>query len=164
MPQGPGNNDRPKDQQAEETIVDFSEFRAKKLEEKRRKTERIFFKQILGMYSVVGNEEMRAVELVDVSEEGCAFQVPFDPNDPWPKNMEQIPVRLYFSQDTYLQLHLEIMNSRPCIEEGRRYTRYGCKVDKSLTAYETYAQFVKFLTLYAQHAHKDKGKATVFYL
>lgn len=146
-------------------VVDFTEVRARKLEEKRRNTERIFFKQILGMYCVVGNkDQLRQIEILDVSEEGCSFQVPFDPDDPWPSSLKELDVRLYFSQDTYIPIQLTIQNSRPSIDDGRRYMRFGCSVDQSLSTYKVYCQFVRFLSLYSEHAHRDMGDVTLFYL
>ena len=145
-------------------IVDFNEVRAQKLEEKRRKTERIFFKHLLAVYSVAGNASMFPIELIDVSEEGCSFQVPFNPDKPWPNDANEVPLRLYFSQDTYLEVRVQIQNSRPSIENNARYTRFGCTVDKDTAAYSAYQQFVRFLKLYSEHAHKDKGDVTVFYL
>ncbi|MGE0616470.1 MAG: PilZ domain-containing protein [Bacteriovoracia bacterium] len=148
-----------------EQVIDFEEVRAKKLEEKRRKTERLFFKQLLGVYCVTGAEGgVRQMEIVDVSEEGLSFVTPFDSKDPWPTDSKEIPIRMYFSQDTYLPLHIKVANSRPYIEEGIRYVRYGCVVDQSLTTYEAYKQFVKFLHMYSENAHKDKGGVTHFYL
>lgn len=149
----------------ENHVVDFNEVRANKLDEKRRKTERIFFKHLLGVYCVMGDEKMRAVELVEVSEEGCSFQVPHDTAQVWPpQGMTEFPLRLYFSQDTYLPLQLKITRSRPSIEDGVRYVRFGCSVDQSLSSYEAYVQFVKFLKAYSTHAHKDMGDISVFYL
>lgn len=148
----------------EHEVVDFNEIRAQKMEEKRRKTERIFFHQLLSVYSVVANGTMFPIELVDVSEDGCSFQVPFDPNKPWPTTTDEIPLRFYFSQDTYLEVRVKIQNSRPAIENNARYTRFGCTVDQSMSAYPAYQQFVRFLKLYSEHAHKDRGDVSVFYL
>lgn len=145
-------------------VVDFSQARAQKMDEKRRKTERIFFKHLLSVYTVIGNSKMVPIEIVDVSEEGCAFQVPYNAENPWPKETTDIPLRLYFSQDTYLEIHVKVQNSRPAIEESGRYVRYGCAVDKSTASYLAYQQFVKFLEMYAENAHKDLGDVTVFYL
>ena len=145
-------------------VVDFNEARAQKMDEKRCKTERIFFKHLLGVYCVSGNAQMRPIELIEVSEEGCSFQVPFDAKNPWPTDDGEIPLRLYFSQDTYIPVHIKIQNARPSIEEGSRYMRYGCKVDQNYTSYPAYQQFVKFLKLYSEHAHKDKGDVSIFYL
>ena len=145
-------------------IFNFSEIRKNRLDDKRRKTERIFFKQVLGVYCVIGDAKPHPVELVDVSEEGCAFQVPFNPNKPWPDELQALNMRLYFSQDTYLPVRLRIKNSRPYIEQGVRYIRFGCEVDQSFSSYEAYKQFIKFLGLYSEHVHKDEGNVTLFYL
>ena len=152
-------------QKTTEHVVDFNQARQQKMDEKRRKTERIFFHQLLGVYCVTGNEQIRPIEIVEVSEDGCSFQVPFNPDKPWPESdAKELPMRMYFSQDTYIPVVLKIENSRSCIENGSRYVRYGCSVDKALTSYPAYQQFVRFLKLYAEHAHKDKGDVTVFYL
>lgn len=145
-------------------IVDFAEARAKKLEEKRQNASRIIFKQMLGIYVVTGDEATRALEIIDVSEEGCSFQVPLNIKDPWPSDLKEIPIRMYFSQDTYLPLNLKIQNSRPYLEEGVRYTRVGCVIDNTFSSYEVYKNFVRFLKSYAEQAHKDLGDNTLFYI
>jgi hypothetical protein len=149
----------------ERQVIDFNEMRAQKMEEKRRKTERIFFKHLLSVYTVVGDgKRMTPVEIIDISEEGCSFQVPFNPEKPWPTASTDIPLRLYFSQDTYLEIIAKVVNSKPSIENGARFTRYGCQVDKTMSSYVAYQQFVKFMKLYAEHSHKDLGDISVFYL
>ena len=161
MPQRTGNG---KDTDTNQQVIDFGEARAQKLEEKRRKTERIFFKHLLSVYSVVGESSMFPIELIDVSEEGCSFQIPHDPTKSWPHQTEDLATRLYFSQDTFLEIRLKILNSRACIEEGTRYVRFGCAVDPTTKSFIAYQQFVKFLKLYSEQAHKDMGDITVFYL
>jgi hypothetical protein len=166
MPQGTGNASGPSsnDTQRKQQVVDFNEVRAQRLEEKRRKTERIFFKNLLSVYSVTGDATMSPVELIDVSETGCAFQVPYDAKNPWPTESSQIPLRLYFSQDTYLEIFVSITNSSPSIENNMRYVRYGCAIDSGTASYQAYQQFVRFMKLYAEQAHKDNGDVTIFYL
>jgi hypothetical protein len=147
------------------SVIDFSEVRAQKMDEKRRKTERVFFKNLLSVYCVTGHSEMRAIEMVEVSEEGCSFQVPYDAKNPWPSTLnEDLPIRFYFSQDTYILVRMKIMNARPCIDHGNRYVRYGCAVDKTLKSYPAYQQFVRFMKEYSEHAHKDSGDVSVFYI
>ena len=152
------------DKTDESQVIDFSEARAQRMDEKRRKTERIFFKHLMGIYCVSESTELKQVEVMDVSEDGMSFQIPFTAQDPWPRNATEIPIRLYFSQDTYLPIVLNIQNSRPYIENGVKYLRFGCAIDKTISSYEAYAQFVRFLGAYSQHAHKDTGKVTLFYL
>jgi hypothetical protein len=146
-----------------ESVVDFNQAREQRLEEKRRNTERIFFRNLIGVYSVTGHSKMQPIELIDVSEEGCSFQLPCDPERNWPTSNE-LPIRLYFSQDTYLEIIVRIQNSRPSIENGARFVRYGCMVDKELKSYPAYRAFVTFLKQYSEHAHKDMGDVSVFYL
>ncbi len=148
----------------ENQVVDFMEVRAQKLDEKRRKNERIFFKQMLGVYCVAGNEQLRALEICDVSESGCAFQIPYTGVNPWPNADAELSLRLYFSQDTYLPVQVRVQHSRSHIDNGTRYLRFGCTVDQSSSSYEAYQQFVRFLKLYSEHAHKDMGDVTLFYL
>jgi hypothetical protein len=162
MTQGTGNSSSNGTQA--ERVVDFNEIREQRLEEKRRNTERIFFKNLLSVYSVTGHSKMQPIELIDVSEDGCSFQIPHDPDNAWPNKTTEIPIRLYFSQDTYLEVLARIQNSRPSIENNARFVRYGCTVDKSTKSYPAYQTFVRFLKLYAEHAHKDMGDVTVFYL
>ncbi|MEN9724152.1 MAG: hypothetical protein RJB38_2138 [Pseudomonadota bacterium] len=145
-------------------VVDFNRIRSQKMDEKRRKTERIFFQNLLGVYCVTGNTEVRQLQLVDVSEDGIAFLIPFDTKNPWPRESGDLPIRLYFTQDTYLPIQVRVVNSRPSIENGVRYVRYGCTIDQTLQSYETYSQFVRFLKSFSEQAHKDDGNTSVFYL
>lgn len=170
MPQGSGKPNGPHlvttDDEAVEKkqVVDFAEARAQKLEEKRRKTERVFFRQLLSVYSVIGNAAMFPIEMIDISEDGLSFQTPFNPEKPWPTDMNDVPIRFYFTQDSYLEIRVNIQNARPSIEDGSKFTRYGCSIDRGMTAYPAYQQFVRFLKMYAEHSHKDSGDISVFYL
>ena len=145
-------------------VVDFNEAREQKLEEKRRKNERVLLKNLLGIYCVTEDEKIRAIDVVDVSDDGLSFQITFDPTNPWPNSAKDLGLRLYFTQDTYLPVRVQILNSRPVIDHGIRYVRYGCKIDPSLTSVETFKQFVAFLKSYSEHAHRDLGDVTLFYL
>ncbi len=148
----------------EERVIDFNHAREQKMQEKRRKTERIFFQNLLSTYSVISQSKMHPIELIDVSEEGCSFQIPYHPENPWPTSNNSIPIRLYFSQDTYLEILVTIHNSRDSIENNARFIRFGCTVDVGVKSYLAYQQFVRFLKLYSENAHKDKGDISVFYL
>jgi hypothetical protein len=161
---GGGNNNTGTTDNEVSQIIDFGEARAQRLDEKRRKTERIFFKNLLSVYCVSAGDKMRQMELIEISEEGCSFQIPFDSANPWPRNITQFPVRMYFSQDTYIQIDITIRNSSPYIDNGVRYTRYGCSVDTTTPTYAAFAQFVKFLKTYSELARKDAGDVSLFYL
>lgn len=145
-------------------VVDFNEAREQKLEEKRRKNERVLLKNMLGIYCVTEDEKIRAIDVIDVSENGLSFQLVFDPAHPWPRDEKDVGLRLYFTQDTYLPLRVQILNSRPVIDHGIRYVRYGCSIDPTLSSAETFKSFVTFLKAYSENAHRDLGDVTLFYL
>ncbi len=148
----------------DDQVVDFTAVREKRLDDKRKNTERIFFRDLLSVYSVTGHSKMLPVELIDVSEDGCAFQIPYDPNNLWPNQDDGVPIRLYFSREMYMEIFVRIQNSRHSIEGNHRFLRFGCSVDKGTQSYPAYQQFVKFLKLYSEQAHKDTGDMTLFYL
>jgi hypothetical protein len=169
--QSGGPKDSPKDHQdTSNHVIDFTTVRQKKLEDKRKNAERIFFRDLLSVYSVSGRSshssgsKMHPVELLDVSEDGCAIQTVYDPENPWPRESTGLPLRLYFSQEMYLEVFISIKNSTPSIENNRRCLRLGCTIDQSSQSYPAYQQFVRFLKLYAEQAHKDNGNLTQFYL
>ena len=161
MSQGNGSS---KETHSNHQVVSFNEARANKLEEKRRKTERLFFKNLMSVYSVIQGKSLIPVEFIDLSEEGCSFQVPYDPTSAWPEKLEHLPIRIYFTQNTYLELNVTVKNTRQALENQKRFVRYGCMIDTTTQSYETYVQFVRFMKSYAEQSHKDLGNVTVFYL
>jgi hypothetical protein len=148
----------------EEKVIDLNEVRNQRLEEKRRKTERVFMNQFLGVYCMTGSNSMHQIEIVDVSEGGLGFQVPFNPEKPFPVTDQHLPIRLYFNQESFLQVHVTIQNSRPAVQNGTRYTRYGCSIDAATSTYAAYQAFVRFLKAYGEVSQKDNGDVNVFFV
>jgi hypothetical protein len=145
-------------------VISFTKVREAKIEEKRRKYERILFKHILGVYCVAEGKGLKAVELVDVSTGGISFQLPVNS-----KNLESLAAgrdvtfRFYFSQETFIPVQVKIQNERLCVENGQKYVRFGCTVDTTSQSYETYKLFVMFLGSYAETSHQDKGDLKFFF-
>lgn len=145
-------------------VISFTKVREARIEEKRRKYERILFRHILGVYCVAEGQGLKAVELVDVSTDGMSFQLPIHS-----KNLEalragsEMGFRFYFSQDTFIPVHVKIQNERQCIEDGQKYIRFGCTVDITSQSYETYKLFVMFLSKYAETSQQDKGDLKFFF-
>ena len=142
-------------------IVNLENFRARKLEEKKRKTERIFFQHLLGVYSVVKPGKMVPVDLIDVSESGLAIQVPYQSDTSWPKDSQNIPVRLYFSPDSFIEVLVDVKNTHSTIEEGTRYLRYGCLVHTEQKTFQAWTQFIGFLKAFSEVSEKDTGNISV---
>lgn len=145
-------------------VVDFTQAREQRLEEKRKNNKRIFFKNILGVYLLSEFNKMIPVEMIDVSEEGCAFNVPGETGEKRAVTRPEHLLRFYFTKDTYVEVIVKIQNSRPSIDKGKRHQRYGCVIDQTTQSYPVYQAFVNFLKLYSENAHKDMGDVTAFYL
>lgn len=145
-------------------VISFTQARKDKIEERRRKYERVLFKHILGVYCVAEGEGLKAVELIDVSTEGLSFQLPVHSKHLSAFALGQdLLFRFYFSPDTFIPLGLKIQNERHCIENGEKYMRFGCTIDTSSQSYEAYKLFVMFLATYAETSHQDKGDLKFFF-
>lgn len=143
------------------SVVSLDQFRNRAQEEKKRKTERIFFNQLMGVYSVIKPGKMVPIELIDVSDDGLGIQIPFNSERAWPTENKDIPIRLYFSPESFMEIQVDIKNSKPTIEGGVRYVRYGCAVQKDHRAYQAWQQFISFLKVYSEVSEKDSGNIAV---
>lgn len=153
----------PKDSNKEK-VVNLTDVRNERGEEKRRKNERILFKNILGAYCVIEGEGLRAIDLVDVSAAGLSFQLPNNS-----KNLEgleegkEFMFRLYLTEETFMPVVVRIANKRKCLEDGEVYVRFGCIVDTELKSYEMFKKFADFLSYYAENCKTDKDNMKLFF-
>lgn len=145
-------------------IIQFNQFRQSKIEDRRRKYERVLFRNMISVYWAPEAEELRAVDVVDVSEQGLSFQIPTQY-----KYVDQFKVesecvfRFYFSQDSYMSICVYIINKKDCIENGQHWIRFGCKIDQSAQSYRAYQSFVHFLAKYAEVCSQDSGHKKISY-
>jgi hypothetical protein len=149
--------------QKEERVIDFNRVREQRLEQKRRKNERVLFKNLLSVYLVQSSRHLIPVDLIDLSEEGCSFQLPQNHQNTLQPKKDEAVLRVYLSQETFLEIFVKLVHSRPAIESHQRFVRYGCEVNQKVQSYQAYRHFVQFLKSYSEHAHRDLGHATGFY-
>jgi hypothetical protein len=142
-------------------IIQLDQVRSKKLEEKKRRTERIFFNELMGVYGVSKTETLIPIELVDVSEAGLGFQVRHKENISWPVDLSDQKIRLYFSPESFMEVVVDVRNSRPVIEHGIRMIRFGAEVQEGQKAFKAWSQFVGFLRTYAEVSQRDTGNTGV---
>jgi len=147
-------------------VINLDQFRNRKSEEKKRKTERLFFHNLVGVYGIVQPGKMLPVDLIDVSEEGLAIQVPYPTSvaskeQAWPRDSENVSLRLYFSPDSFMEVVVDVKNSRPTIENGSKYVRYGCAVNSGHRSYAAWKNFVIFLRAYTDVSERDSGNINV---
>jgi len=144
------------------SVIDIQQVREKRNRDKKRRAERVFFKNLLSVYSITDNFKLIPIELIEVSEDGCSFQVEYRSDNPWPKKTDEIPIRFYFSSDTFLEVQVKISNSSPSIDQSVRMTRYGCLLDQKSRSYPAYQQFVRFLRMYAEHSCQEASSRKGF--
>ena len=141
-------------------ILDFDSQRKKKIEKKRRAFERIVFENFFGCHAVIDHDNsVYSVALIDISKEGLFFQVPLYQGDCKEiKKNEEIKMRIYFTEDSYISIVATIRHSRETTEhhDGRTYMSYGCQFDTSLPSFEAMDKFIDFLYSFAQYSSTYK--------
>tara|TARA_R110002072_G_scaffold534_6_gene3881 strand:+ start:61132 stop:61590 length:459 start_codon:yes stop_codon:yes gene_type:complete len=149
-----------------EKVLDFIGKRKENIEQKRRAFERIVFKNFLGAYTVINQDGViYPVELVDVSKEGCLFQVPWNvKKDSKIEHGTEVKMRLYFSKQSYIPCLVNVKYGNEFVgQDGLTYMQYGCEFDKSMPSFEALNSFIDFLYKFAEHSTIDKGDAKAFF-
>ena len=143
-------------------VVNLSSVRKEMIEEKRRDYERVVFKSNFGVFTLLEEIGLYAIEVLDISEGGMLFQTSQSSRFK-AKVGDSIPVRFYFATDHYLAIDVKIVRSFDAIEDGHAVHRYGCLIDKTMASYSAIYHFVQFITKCAEHGHKDEAHFKVFY-
>ncbi len=143
-------------------VVSLSSVRQEMIEEKRREYERVVFRSSFGVYTVIDDHSLHAIEILDISEGGMQFQTPEKTS--LKLNMDDvITVRFYFATDHYLSIEVKVVRSYSALENGTAVHCYGCLLDKTMSSYSAIYHFVQFITKCAEHGHKDEGHRKVYY-
>lgn len=143
-------------------IVNLSKVREEKIEERRREYERIVFKNTLGVYTVMDQSGLHAIDLIDISEGGLSFQVP-EKKALEVKEGDNLNLRFYISTDTYILVGIKVVRSFSAIDQGQVMHRYGCLIDKTMASYAAIFHFVQFIAKCAEHGHKEESGVKVYY-
>ena len=147
-------------------VLDFNTKRTENIEKKRRSFERLLFQNFLGAYMAIDQEGTNyPVTLVDISNDGCLFQVPWDfKNDKKLAEGTEIKMRMYFTKGSYIPVVVNIKYGNETIgKDGNTYMSYGCEFDKSLPSFAAMENFIQFLYTFAEHSALDKGDAKAFF-
>lgn len=144
------------------TVVSLTAKREAKIEERRREYERIVFRNTLGVYTVMEQKGLHAIDLLDISEGGLSFQVP-ENSDLVLNEGDELMLRFYISTDTFLPAQVRVVRSFTSIEGGKPMHRYGCLIDKSLASYAAIFHFVQFIAKCAEFGQKDESHLKIFY-
>jgi hypothetical protein len=147
-------------------VINFKKKREESIEKKRRNIERVVLNDILGAYSVIDKQGTSyPIQLVDISYDGCLFQIPIRDNKPKYFNPgKEISLRLYLTDSTYLPVvgHVRHLNEHE--EQGNKYMRIGCEFNKEMPSFDALNSFIEFLYKFAEFSQEDKGDTKVYYL
>lgn len=155
------SKDKDKAPKRVDKIVDLSDYRKNKTEERRREYERVLFNRILGVYSFAEKTGLNHVEVIDISYSGIKFKED-RPENPL-KSGQKIALRFYFTPSSYLRLVVEVKRVTPFTEEDREGLEYGCELDKNTKSYEVIKQLIAFMYKYAEFACEDTNPPMIWF-
>lgn len=148
-------------------VINFKEKRAEEIERRRRSFERVMFDNNIVCYSVIdANGAIYQIELIDISYDGCLFQVPWTKNssEVFPVD-EEMDLRLYFTKNSFIPVSVLIKYCNEFTDsKGTAYLRFGCEFDKSTQSFDALDAFVNFIYKFSEHSCIDKGDKKVFFL
>jgi hypothetical protein len=154
-----------KSKRQDNKLVDLSAARRKRVEERRKNVERILFRNLMGVYSVIEDRGLVGVQLVDISREGMAFQFPWRPGEEIAYSQgESVLLRLYFGQETFLPAEVEIRHCQEVVEGGQTYMRFGGKLNKDLSSFKALNSFIEFIYQYAEFAKPEDGQIKLLFV
>jgi hypothetical protein len=148
-------------------VVDFGKKRQESIEQKRRTFERVVFQEFLGVYSVVDEQGSSfPIKLVDISKEGCQFQLPFSLKAKNQfKSGTEVTLKLFFTKGSYLPAVVTVRHATEYIDkDGDAWLRLGGEFDTALPSFQALSHFIQFIYQYAEYSCLDKGESKVYFL
>ena len=149
------------------TIINFEAKRKENVEKKRRSFERVLFQNFLGAYTVIAEDGLvYPVTLVDLSHEGCLFQIPWNAktDKEIPANTE-VKMRMYFTKHSYVPVIVNVKYGNIFTDDnGQTYMHYGCEFDTSVTSFDVMRDFISFMYSFAENSVVDHGDARTYFL
>jgi hypothetical protein len=148
-------------------VVDFNKKRQENIEQKRRTFERVVFQEFLGVYTVVDDQGTSfPIKLVDVSKDGCQFQLPFSAKAKNQfKSGTEVTLKLFFTKGTFIPAVVTVRHTSEYIDEhGDAWLRLGGEFDTSLPSFKALSHFIEFIYQYAEFSCLDKGEGKVYFL
>ncbi|MBF0298715.1 MAG: PilZ domain-containing protein [Oligoflexia bacterium] len=155
-------------------VINFTKKRNETIEQRRREFERMVFQNFLGVYTHMDEESGNTlpIELVDISEKGCLFQIAVNVNSMTGheiyKNLKKrtsADLKIYFTKKSYIPIAVSIKYCKEYVDvEGINYLKFGCEFDKTPQTFEAMEYFIKFIYKFAEHASTDRGENRVHHL
>lgn len=152
---------------SEGKVINFQDKRKENIEKKRRSFERILFQNLLGAYTVIDTDgTVYPVSLVDLSHNGCLFQVPWNKKtDSKIAKDTEVTMRMYFTKHSYIPVIVNVKYGNEFrADDGTVYMHYGCEFDKSMPSFKAMEEFISFMYSFAEHSVVDRGDARSYFI
>ncbi|MBY0515300.1 MAG: PilZ domain-containing protein [Bacteriovoracaceae bacterium] len=152
---------------SDKKVFDFEQKRKQSIEQKRRTFERVLFDEFLGVDAVIDdNGSGFPVKLIDISADGCQFQVPFTAKARSKFSAEsEVTLKLFFTKTSFLPVVVKIRHTSEYIDQkGDAHWRCGGEFDQSLPSFQALASFVQFIYKYAEFSCHDSAAHKVYFL
>lgn len=148
-------------------VIDFQAKRNESIEKRKRSFERVLFTEFLGSYAEIDENGTKfSVMMIDISRDGCLFQVPFaKASMDYFKNQKSLTVRIYFTKEDFLPLEIEVKHLNEYIDQrGDAYIRVGGEFDQQAPSFKAFQPFIEFIYKFAEFSCVDKGESKVYFL
>ncbi len=148
-------------------VIDFQSKRNESIEKRKRNFERVLFSEFLGSYAEIDENGTKFnVTLVDISREGCLFQIPYsEASLKHFKKTDNVTIRVYFTKEDFLPLSVDIKHINEYIDQrGDAHLRFGGEFDQSLPSFKAFQPFIEFIYKFAEFSCTDKGESKVYFL
>ena len=152
---------------SDKKVFDFSEKRRQSIEQKRRSFERVVFDEFLGVDAVIDdNGSGYPLKLVDISAEGCLFQLPISQETRQRfKSGTEHNLKLFFTKGSFLPVVIKVRHTSEYVDQkGDAYWRCGAEFDKSLPSFKALESFIQFIYKYAEYSCVDTAAHKVYFL
>ncbi len=139
------------------SIVDITEMRQEIIAEERRGVKRTLLTEFVGLHLIVPNKGLTKCALYDISENGLAFEMPFEYGQF--KVGEMVALRVYLNHQTYFPFVVKINNARYMEDEGVH--RFGGAFQKETINEIALFHFAKFIENVSAYLKTDHGDVLV---
>ena len=146
-------------------IIDFVSKRKEKIEKKRRRFERVLFREYFSVETAVAMDDKSCpVDLIDVSPDGCLFRIPDKETPNFAQVGRELTLKIYFADHNYIPVSVSIKRTKKLVErDGRFYREYGCEFDKTLSSFQAMEALVDFVGKLAEHSYSDFGSQKIHF-
>ena len=138
-------------------VIDMTEKRNEILSQERRRVKRTILSEFIGAFVLVPDKGLLKVSLIDISENGLAFDV--EAGAGHFGLGEDIGMRVYLNQQTYFKFIVNVQNIRAVAEEN--LFRHGVNFVKGTINDQALHHFVKFIETVSASLHGDEGDLMV---